>query len=93
MLHTINKSPFTSNTFQTSVRFFQSGDPVLFIEDGVYGVQANNKFSDSIKDILNNNPIYALGDRVSPQINQLINIAQNIIIYSKGAMADGDPIL
>ena len=60
MLHTINKSPFTSNTFQTSVRFFQSGDPVLFIEDGVYGVQANNKFSDSIKDILIKNPIYAL---------------------------------
>ena len=49
MLHTINKSPFGSNSFQTSVRFLQPGDPVLFIEDGVYGVQANNKFSDLIR--------------------------------------------
>ena len=60
MLHTINKSPFGSNSFQTSVRFLQPFDPVLFIEDGVYGVQANNKFSDTIKDILNQNPVYAL---------------------------------
>ena len=60
MLHTINKSPFASNTFQTSVRFFQPGDSVLYIEDGVYGVQANNKFSDTIKDILKKNPVYAL---------------------------------
>jgi len=60
MLHTINKSPFGSNSFQTSVRFLQPGDPVLFIEDGVYGVQANNKFSDKIKEILKKNPVYAL---------------------------------
>ena len=57
MLHTINKSPFGSNSFQTSIRFLLPLDPVLFIEDGVYGVQANNKFSDTIKDILNNKNI------------------------------------
>ena len=52
MLHTINKSPYGSNSFTTSVRFIQSGDPILFLEDGVYCVQANNKFSTTIKDIL-----------------------------------------
>ncbi len=61
MLHTINKSPFGSNSFKTSVRFIQSGDPILFLEDGVYCVQANNKYSKSIKDILKKNPVYALG--------------------------------
>ena len=60
MLHTINKSPFRSNSFKTSTRFIQPGDPVLFIEDGVYGVQAKNQFSDTIKKILKNNPVYAL---------------------------------
>ena len=61
MLNTINKSPFANNSFETSSRFFQPGDPILFIEDGVYAVQANNKFSNALNDILKNNPVYALG--------------------------------
>ena len=60
MLHTINKSPFGNSSFETSSRFIQPGDPILFIEDGVYAVQANNKFSLALSDILKNNPVYAL---------------------------------
>ena len=65
MLHTINKSPFGNNSFETSSRFLQPGDPILFIEDGVYAVQANNKFSAALNDILKNNPVYAL----APDLN------------------------
>jgi tRNA 2-thiouridine synthesizing protein B len=61
MLHTINKSPFGNSSFETSSRFLQPGDPILFIEDGVYTVQANNKFSAALSNILKNNPVYALG--------------------------------
>ncbi|MGC8775593.1 MAG: sulfurtransferase complex subunit TusB [Chlorobaculum sp.] len=61
MLHTINKSPFENNTFTTCVRFLQPGDPVLFIEDGVYAVQAGNRFGALIQTVLKkNNPVYAL---------------------------------
>ena len=60
MLHTINKSPFGSSSFETSARFLQPGDPILFIEDGVYAVQANNKFSAALSNILKNNQVYAL---------------------------------
>ena len=67
MLHTINKSPFVNNTFETSSRFFQPGDPILFIEDGVYAVQANNKFSNALRDILKNNPVFALGPDLNPR--------------------------
>ncbi|MBT3214636.1 MAG: sulfurtransferase complex subunit TusB [Deltaproteobacteria bacterium] len=65
MLHTINKSPFGNSSFETSARFLQPGDPVLFIEDGVYAVQANNKFSAALNEILKNNPVYAL----APDLN------------------------
>jgi len=65
MLHTINKSPFGNSSFETSSRFLQPGDPVLFIEDGVYAVQANNKFSAALNEILKNNPVYAL----APDLN------------------------
>jgi tRNA 2-thiouridine synthesizing protein B len=65
MLHTINKSPFGNSSFETSSRFLQPGDPVLFIEDGVYAVQANNKFTAALNEILKNNPVYAL----APDLN------------------------
>jgi len=80
MLHTINKSPFGSSSFKTSVRFIQPGDPILFIEDGVYGVQANNKFSPTIIDILKTNPVYAL----SPDLDArgISEITQGVLSIS-----------
>ena len=60
MLHTINKSPFENNTLETCIRFLQPGDPVLFIEDGVYAVQAENRFADLLENTMKNNPVYAL---------------------------------
>jgi tRNA 2-thiouridine synthesizing protein B len=61
MLHTVNKSPFETSTMETCIRFLQPGDPVLFIEDGVYAVQEGNRFSPLIATVLKNNPVYALG--------------------------------
>lgn len=60
MLHTINKSPFTVNTFETCLRFLQSGDPVLFLEDGVYSVQSSHRFSGRIAELQASNPVYVL---------------------------------
>ena len=36
MLHTVNKSPYSSNSLQTCLGYTQDGDTVLLIEDGVY---------------------------------------------------------
>ena len=61
MLHTINKSPFETSTLETCSRFLQPGDPLLFLEDGVYAVQAGNRVSSSLENIMKNNPVYVLG--------------------------------
>ncbi len=60
MLHTINKSPFDTSTMETCFRFLQPGDPVLFIEDGVYAVQSGNRFEAGIGEVMKNNQVYAL---------------------------------
>ena len=60
MLHTVNKSPFETTTMETCVRFLQPGDPILFLEDGVYAVQAGNKFSSMIESLQKTNPVYVL---------------------------------
>ena len=44
-------------------------------------------------EIIKNKPMNACKLNKSSQIIQLIKIAQRIIIYSNGAIAEGDPIL
>ncbi len=36
MLHTVNKSPYRSDSLKLCMAYMQSGDMVLLIEDGVY---------------------------------------------------------
>jgi len=60
MLHTINKSPFESNTLQDCIRFISDDDVVLLFEDGVYAAINNSKKSDIINAILKKNKVYAL---------------------------------
>ena len=38
MLHTVNKSPFTTSTLKSCLAHASQGDAVLLIEDGVLGV-------------------------------------------------------
>lgn len=59
-LHTINKSPFESRILETCLRFVQEGDPILFIENGVYAVQSRSRFSPLLESIRMSNPVYAL---------------------------------
>jgi len=61
MLHTINHSPFRSTSLETSLRFILPGDPVLFMEDGVYAVTAGGKYKAAIEKLAQTNPVYALG--------------------------------
>ena len=48
MLHTVNKSPFESNTFDTCLGLAKSGSTVLLIEDGVYAATSGNSASEKI---------------------------------------------
>ncbi len=61
MLHMINQSPFRAPSLKTAMRFVQADDVILLIEDGVYGAQDNNAFSDKLKKAMENNEVYALG--------------------------------
>lgn len=67
ILHTVNKSPFGSDAYQSCCRTLASGDPLLLLEDGVYAVLGE----------LPQNPLYALQgdlqarglmDKVPPQV-------------------------
>lgn len=59
MLHIINKSPLTSNSFDSCLRVAQSGD-ILLIEDAVYAATVGNEFEGKIRKAMSQFKIYVL---------------------------------
>jgi tRNA 2-thiouridine synthesizing protein B len=79
MLHTINQSPYRTGTLTTALRFIQPGDPILFLEDGVYALDDRGRFRDVIRDLLQRNPVYGLGpDLRARGIAQIVASVQQV---------------
>ena len=49
LLHTVNKSPFESNTFDTCLGYAKDGSTILLIEDGVYAATSGTSVAEKIK--------------------------------------------
>ncbi len=49
ILHTVNKSPFSNNSFIECLRFCLDESGILLIEDGVYACQQGTVFSQQIE--------------------------------------------
>ena len=60
MLHTVNKSPFDHNAFETCLRFARKGAAVLLIEDGVYAAARDTAVSKRVQEAMQSVSIYAL---------------------------------
>ncbi|MCP4751163.1 MAG: sulfurtransferase complex subunit TusB [Proteobacteria bacterium] len=60
MLHTVNHSPFRSDSLGTCLRFLLPGDVLLLIEDGVYGAQDGTRFSQEIRTAMESNAVCVL---------------------------------
>ena len=60
MLHTVNKSPFDHNSFETCLKFARQGAAVLLIEDGVYAAAPDTAASTRGQEAMKSVSIYAL---------------------------------
>lgn len=58
MLHTVNKSPYNSNSLKTCMGYLQSEDALLLIEDGVYAAMKGGESEALIGDA--GGKVYAL---------------------------------
>ena len=61
MLHTINKSPLSSQTLQSCLRVAAQGDPILLLEEGVYAAKPGAASQALLEQALSGHPVYALG--------------------------------
>lgn len=61
VLHTVNKSPFERNSFDSCLKFAEAGAAVLLIEDGVYAALTGTSAEGRVKEALGSVKIYVLG--------------------------------
>ena len=61
MLHTVNKSPFEKNSFDTCLRLAKPGSAILLIEDAVYAVVSGTQFEGKVKDATTRHSVHVLG--------------------------------
>ncbi|MFK5969671.1 MAG: sulfurtransferase complex subunit TusB [Candidatus Marithrix sp.] len=59
-LHTVNKSPFETNSLETCLRLVRSGHNVLLFEDGVYGASKGTRFEALLTKAMQNCKIHVL---------------------------------
>jgi tRNA 2-thiouridine synthesizing protein B len=65
MLHTVNKSPFERNAFDSCLRLAGSGSAVLLIEDGVYAAVEGTVFAHRIAARKQEITFYVLGPDIA----------------------------
>ncbi len=63
-LHTVNKSPFETQTLLSCLNHCKDGDAVLLIEDGIYGGLAGTGLSEAIRQSASRVKIYVLNEDV-----------------------------
>jgi tRNA 2-thiouridine synthesizing protein B len=60
MLYVVNKSPLMTHNLESCLSVAPPGDPILLIEDGVYGAVDRGRVAGRIADALQQHAIYAL---------------------------------
>lgn len=60
MLYTINKSPLMFGNLNSALRIAPADAPILLYEDGVYAAVAGTASEDTIRQALEQHPVYAL---------------------------------
>jgi len=60
MLHTVNKSPFERNTFDTCLAHVKKGGAIILIEDGVYAAMKGTAPAKKLEQLMKTIPVYVL---------------------------------
>jgi tRNA 2-thiouridine synthesizing protein B len=60
MLHTVNKSPFERNAFDTCLAHVKKGSAILLIEDGVYAAMKGTAPAKKLEQLMKTIPVYVL---------------------------------
>lgn len=87
MLHTVNKSPFERNSFDSCLSHAKAGSSVLLFEDGIYAVIKGSAASGKIQGA-SNISVYALGPDLKARGIGENQIIEGVTVVDYGGFVD-----
>lgn len=73
MLHLVNKSPYSSNSLDSCLKFATKGAPIILFEDAIYGAMAGTSLESKIAEAMKDHPVYAVKeDLMARGVNNII---------------------
>lgn len=78
MLHTVNKSPYSSDSLETCVDYAGEGDAILLIEDDVYAARKGGKAEALVNNAQTSSKVYALGPDLKARGIDAGNLADGV---------------
>jgi tRNA 2-thiouridine synthesizing protein B len=86
MLHTVNKSPFSSTSLDLCARFVQPGESVLLYEDAVYAAAGNTSYTPKIQELAKKVKVYAL--QADIKARGIAQIAEGVKVVDYAGFVD-----
>jgi tRNA 2-thiouridine synthesizing protein B len=77
-LHTVNKSPFQTQTLISCLGHAKAGDSVLMIEDGVYGAMSGSSMSEVVAGMGANVKLFVLEADLAARGIEAARIAEGV---------------
>jgi tRNA 2-thiouridine synthesizing protein B len=87
MLHTVNKSPFERNSFDSCLGHAKAGSSLLLIEDGIYAVIKGSAASGKLKEA-SGISVYALGPDLKARGIGEDQIIEGVTVVDYGGFVD-----
>ena len=87
MLHIVNKSPASSDTLGSCLRFAQPGDALLLIEDGIYAATVGGSVEASLREAGARLQIHALQPDIDAR-GMSARMMEDITLVDYGGFVD-----
>jgi len=87
-LHTVNKSPFERNSFDSCLKHAEDGSAVLLIEDGVYAAVSGGEVATRIGEAAGRLKVYVLGPDLAARGMTEDRICDGVSVVDYGGFVD-----
>jgi tRNA 2-thiouridine synthesizing protein B len=87
-LHTVNKSPFDRNSFDSCLAHAEDGSAVLFIEDGVFAAVVGGDVAAKIAEASARLKVYVLGPDLAARGMAVDRVCAGVSVVDYGGFVD-----
>ncbi len=88
LLHTVNKSPFESNSLKTCLEHAKAGSGVLLIEDGVYGALNGSATEAMVREAMGRVKVFVLGPDLAARGFKADRVVAGVDVVDYGGFVD-----